>query len=58
MPRRSAAAEAAALRLGELGESGPTELPPPFAALEGRSAPAHAEAAALRWREQHPGEPR
>jgi hypothetical protein len=55
-PRRSAMADAAALRLADLE---PTGLPPAFAALEGGQAHgcAHAEAAALRWHERHPDEP-
>jgi hypothetical protein len=57
-PRRSASAEAAALRHGFLDQIAEFEPPPRFAA-GGATSPArpsaHAEAAALRWREQHPG---
>ena len=59
-PRRSSSAEAAALRYGFFEETAEFEPPPRFAA--GGAAPltrpsAHAEAAALRWREQHPDVP-
>jgi hypothetical protein len=59
-PRRSATAEAAALRHGFFEEPAEFEPPPRFAA-SGAAPPtrpsAHAEAAALRWREQHPDLP-
>jgi hypothetical protein len=59
-PRRSSTAEAAALLHGFLDEAADFEPPPRFAATA--TAPptrpsAHAEAAALRWREQHPDVP-
>jgi hypothetical protein len=59
-PRRSASADAAALRHGFDDETTEFEPPPRFAA-GGAAVPtrpsAHAEAAALRWREQHPSVP-
>jgi hypothetical protein len=55
-PRRSASAEAAALRLEESQPIDP-EAPPPVAGDQphhpGDRHSASAEAAALRWREQH-----
>jgi hypothetical protein len=56
-PRRSVSAEAAALRHGFFDEAAVFEPLPPFSA-GGDASPtrpcAHAEAAALRWLEQHP----
>ena len=56
-PRRSASADAAALRYGLVDEAAAFEPQPPFAA-GGAAFPtrpcAHAEAAALRWLEQLP----
>jgi len=56
--RRSASADAAALRLSEREPSGDEEAATPEAEepeREGRARPsASAEAAALRWREEHP----
>jgi hypothetical protein len=56
-PRRSASAEATALRRGFIDEAAGFEPPPAFTA--GGDPPAtrpcaHAEAAALRWLEQNP----
>jgi hypothetical protein len=52
--------EAAALRHGFIGGGEDLAPPPPFFAA-GEPPPtrrsAHAEGAALRWREQHPGAP-
>jgi hypothetical protein len=56
-PRRSASAEAAALRYWLLDEAAAFQPLPPFAAGGGASPTrpcAHAEAAALRWLEQLP----